>query len=181
MVPKAIWDRVSSFWDVLQQLKPDRNTLISIYNKFSNPIAFVNNYMKEFPSSSRSIAGQIYSAIRYMAKQEDTLQFQPPGMQLDRRLAPQIPMDPERPGTAYGFRYNIQFNLSTPEIGTSHTFNFWIYNNALLNPQEVGELATPLLLSRVDRYKLTFSPGFPNSVSVVSTELQGFVQFNPEL
>lgn len=181
MLSKLVKAAIGDIIDVVDQLAPWRNQLIEIYNTYKNPIFFVNNYLRQFPTSSRAIAGVIYRAIRYLADQGPILSLQGNDVPLDRRLAGQIPSPPDQPRLDYSFRYNIKFNISAPGVGQKHTFNFWVTSTGLLSEREVAEMAMPALLNLIDRYRLTFEPGQPNSASISYTNIESFVQYIPGL
>jgi hypothetical protein len=179
MLSNLVKAALGDILDIVDQLAPWRNELIEMYKAYKNPLFFINNYLRNFPTSSRSIAGQIYRAIRYLADQGPVLQLQGYDVPLDRRLAGNIPTPPDRPLLDYSFRYNIEFRVSAPGVGQAHTFNFWVNSTGLLSEREVAEMAIPALINLIDRYRLTLNSGEINSATITSTGIKDFVQYIP--
>lgn len=181
MLSKLVRDAVGDILDVIEELAPWRNQLVELYNAYKNPISFINKYMRDFPSSSRQWAGIIYRSVRYLSRQEEVLPLQGDNTPLDRRLAGQIPSPADNPGLDYAFRYNIQLTVSARDASQSHVFNFWFNSGGLLSEADVRQGVASSLITLVNRYKLTFNEGFPNTAVVTSSQIMEFVQYIPGL
>lgn len=181
MISQKIWAKVGDILDIIQAFAPNRNALVNMYNAYSHPFAFINKYMKDFPSSTRQWAGDVYRAVRFHAKQGEVLPDQGRFLPLDRRLSGQIPLPEGKPGMAYGYRYNLSMNVDAKGVGQSHTFNFWVDSTGLLSESDVVQMTIKALHELLDRYKLTILPGQANSATVTSSAIQGFVQYIPGL
>jgi hypothetical protein len=181
MIGKLIRDALGDALELVPQLAESRNALIRLYQAYKNPIAFVNNYLKNFPTSSRAWGGLIYRVSRYFHDQGDILPLAGEDTPLDSRLAGKIPLPDDIPGMAFGFRYNISFNVDAKQAGQFHTFNFWVNSTGLLSESDVAEMAGNALLTLVNRYNLTFESGQSNSAIVTSSQINDFVQYIPGL
>lgn len=181
MISKLIRESIGDILDLISELAPWRNQLVEIYDKYSHPFSFINKYLVDFPTSDRSWAGALYRTARYFARQEDVLSKQGYYTELDPRLAGQIKLPAEKPGMAYGYRYNIEISVKSVDGSQSHTFNFWLDSTGLLSEADAIEMALPALLRLLDKYKLTFDPNQPNTAYITTTAIQSFVQYIPEL
>lgn len=181
MISKKLFDKVGDILDVIGQLAESRNALVELYQRYKHPLSFINNYLRNFPTSSRAWGGIIYRAAKYFGEQGDYLSLQDPNVPLDRRLAGQIPLPDSKPGMAYGYRYNLQVDIAAPWQGFMRTFNFWVDSTGFLSENEVLESAYSAIVQLMDKYKLTDVIGMTNSFYVDATSIQSFVQYNPML
>ena len=178
-LPKAISDAIGDIREVIKALAPDTNRLTEIYRQHSHPLSFINYYLRTFPESSRQWAGIIYRAIRYLANQGEVLAYQPVNTPIDRDIAGRVPVPENDPLKAYTYRYNLEIGINAPSQGAQHTFNFWVNSPYVLSPNEVLEIAIDNVIKVMNKYNLTLQSGFPNSATMTSSEIKGFVMYDP--
>lgn len=180
MIPKQIYSAVGDILDVIKQLAPSANRMIELYERYKHPLAFINYYMRSFPESSRAWGGILYRAAKFFATQGDYFAWYPDRTPIDRNLVGHIPVPATDPLKAYTYRYNLEINVNSPSQGFSQTFNFWVPSPYLLSRYEVLENAIEMVTKVMDKYRLTFQKGFPNSADLVASEIKQVMMYSPD-
>jgi hypothetical protein len=155
MIPQAVLDALPAPLSLIGDAAEFAAGLSTAFRKYSNPLDFINTYMKGQPASYRSVLGMVYRIAKYFHNQGDYLSMIPSDLPLDRRLAgvslvPADQYDPTRP-----YRYEVVINAYSPGAKVNIDFNVYVPSKYLLTSEGAIEQALDTLRERLEsKYKI---------------------------